>query len=93
MPDDIDERLEDVMSHVLGDVGLHRGFSPQFMQRYTEFEDLETFFEASPWSPETTPEFEAIPASELDEYVDERTVFVDWQSMYQQAERHRIRQA
>lgn len=79
------------MSHVLGDVGLHRGFSPQFMQRYTEFEDLEAFFEASPWNPETAPEFEAIPASELDEYVDEHTVFVDWRSMYQQAERHRIR--
>lgn len=60
-------------------------FNDSFMQDNTDFESIEAFFEKSPWTIENENDFDAIPESDLDDYVDEHTVFDDWEAMLGQA--------
>lgn len=63
------------------EVTLGELLSPSFMQRYTDFESLEEFFEASPWTVETEDDLEEIPDDKFNEYVDQHTEFSDDEEM------------
>ncbi len=63
------------------EVGADELFTDHFMRTYTQFESLEAFFDASPWTVETNEDLGAIPDDEFDEYVDQHTTFADWDGM------------
>lgn len=84
--DDARDTLDDLignMEDLEGEnaVELSEMMPPSFMQRHTDFDSLEGFIEASPWTVESQADFEAIPDDDFDEYVDEHTVFDDWELM------------
>lgn len=56
-------------------------FPDGFMRTHTEFESIDEFFAASPWTVETEADFERIPAPEFDGYVADHSSFDDWESM------------
>lgn len=60
-------------------------FPTEFMQLYTDFDSIETFFAESPWEVEGHEDFKAIPDAPFDEYVDEHTNFPRWEVMYETA--------
>lgn len=60
-------------------------FSNKFMRRHTDFDDIEAFFEESPWEVEDEEDFEEIPEDEFDEYVEDTTLFDTWESMLDKA--------
>lgn len=82
LADDLD-RLQERTESVAGEnaVSVDELFPADFMQTHTEFETIQAFFEASPWTVETEADFEAIPGREFDEYVDEHTGFSSWEAM------------
>lgn len=63
------------------EISLTELFTPDFVQTFSEFESIGQFFEESPWTIETDEDFEAIPRSDLDAYVDEHTGFSTWEAM------------
>lgn len=56
-------------------------FTDSFVDSHTDFETIDGFFDASPWEVEDEEDFDAIPETDLDEYVDEHTTFLDWEEM------------
>lgn len=88
------DELEDALNDMLGDV-LELGeknefpfielFPPDFMRLYTEFNDVEEFFDRSPWSVESQQDFEDIPQGPFDDYIDEHTDFPNWEVMQETA--------
>jgi hypothetical protein len=63
------------------EVPFDEAFNPTFMKRYTKFSDINSFFDASPFTLETQEDLAAIPEDELDIYVAENTSFKSWQDM------------
>jgi hypothetical protein len=64
------------------DVPLAELFPDSFISSHTDFKTIDAFFETSPWEIEDQESLNKVPESELDEYVDERTEFHDWNHMY-----------
>jgi hypothetical protein len=60
-------------------------FPPSFMERHTDAESFEAFVEESQWTVSSREEFAAIPQSEFDDYVADRTSFEDFEAMLGQA--------
>ena len=60
-------------------------FPSSFMRLHTNAETFAEFMQDSPWKVTTLAEFEAIPGTELDAYVDERTAFGSWTEMFKSA--------
>lgn len=76
LADELDE-LADRANELDGEheVPLSELFRDEFMQKHTEHDSIEAFFEASPWTVETQEDLEAIPDDEFDEYVRAETNF------------------
>ena len=77
------DELEDSLDSVSGESTVTFGelFAESFMRRHTDFDDIEEFFEESPWTVEDEEDFEEIPEDEFDAYVDDTTMFATWESM------------
>lgn len=84
--DELQEELEALAEDALGlsgtnEVPMEDLLTDSFMRKNTDFGSFEAFIEASPWTVENQADFEAIPESEFDDYVDEQTVFNSWEAM------------
>jgi len=69
---------------------LKRLFTPQFMNKYTEYNNFADFIISSELIPKDTPSityelFENIPLRKLNEYVNSNTVFESWDEMFDKA--------
>lgn len=84
--DDLIDDLENLQNEV-NKVSEMDGelFPRQFMHQYTNAEDINEFFGNSPWEMETKEDFESIPVTELDRYVDEHSRFRTWGQMKDKA--------
>ncbi|TQQ81870.1 hypothetical protein [Halonotius roseus] len=78
--DNLKDHLEDI-ADLEGGVPMEEMFPPEFMKMYTQFESFDQFLEESTWTVESQEDFEAIPESEFDDYVDQTTEFPQWQTM------------
>ena len=77
------ERMEDELDGT--EVPFSEIFSPPFMRKYTDAKNIDEFFANSPWQPSAEEEFDAIPTSELDHYVDDHSRFRTWEQMQSKA--------
>ena len=57
------------------EVKLHELYPPSFMARHTDFEDIDAFFEASPYDIETQEDYDALEWSDLDAHTAATTSF------------------
>ena len=91
LEDEID-RLQQRAGSVEGEnsVSFAELFPEDFMQTYTEFESIQAFFDASPWTVDNEADFERIPEDAFDSYVDEHTGFNTWEAMLSAAAREWI---
>lgn len=80
--DALQEQLEQ-LADLEGGVPLNEIFTPEFMMMYTNFDSFDEMLESSQWTVENQKDFEAIPESDFDEYVNEHTEFPSWEVMYQ----------
>ncbi len=64
-----------------GPLSFEELFTPDFMRRHTDFEDMEAMVAATGRDVRTTEDFEAIPPSEWDALVRARTRFTSWDAM------------
>lgn len=62
-------------------------FTPEFMQTYTEYNSIDSFFGQSRWTVETQDDFKHIPEDDFDRYVDDHTGFNSWEAMLSAAAR------
>lgn len=60
-------------------------FPQSFMQRYTDAENIDVFFDRSSWDIQDQEDFEAISEIELDRYVDQHSQFRTWEQMKSKA--------
>lgn len=91
--DELEGELEELVNRLEqagGELPMSELFTPDFMQSYTEFESLRTFMDASPWAIDSAEDFEAIPAAEFDQYVDEHSDFASWDAMLRAAGREYV---
>ena len=75
------EKLEQNVSKAGGEMSLEDLFNEKFMKKYTEFNNIQDFFNNSPFEFETDEEFEQIDEKELDQYVAANTQFPSWEDM------------
>jgi hypothetical protein len=69
-------------------VPFDRLFSDKFTKKYTDADNIEGFFANSPWKIKSQGEFEDIPETELDEYVDNHSQFRTWGQMKGKAKKN-----
>ncbi len=67
------------------DVPFEELLTADFMFKHTRFSNVDMMLGESPWSMESTENFEAIPNAERDNYVSENTEFSGWAEMQQAA--------
>ncbi|WP_249870721.1 hypothetical protein [Oceanobacillus saliphilus] len=81
------KQLEKNAKSVEGDnhVPFNEMFNTSFMKKYTDFTNIDSFFDASPFTLETQEDLQAIPEDELDIFVSENTSFNTWQEMLSKA--------
>lgn len=60
-------------------------FTPSFIQNYTQFLSFELMLEASGFSVESAEDFLAIPETEWDQFISQKTQFSNWQEMQKTA--------
>ena len=60
---------------------LHERFSPEFMERFTDYETFIEFVEDGGWQVMTEDEFWAIPDAEFEPHVRANTPFLSWDEM------------
>lgn len=78
----IEKKIQDQVS---GEVTFDVLFNKRFMKLYTKFNDIEEFFQASPFNIQSQEDFENINEAELDKYVSEHTKFRTWEDMNKKA--------
>jgi hypothetical protein len=85
--DDIVDRLEAAAGDAEGEdvVPLAELFPGMFMHRYTTFDSIEAFFEASPVALTDERDVTELAGSDLDAFVREHTSFEDWAEMLETA--------
>ena len=80
------EELEKTVNEVDGErIPFDELFPRPFMQRYTDADDIEIFLDRSRWNIENQEDFEKIPETEFDEYVDNHSRFRTWEQMKSKA--------
>jgi len=84
--DDLADDFEDLRNRSeefdgKNEAALSELFNPDFMEKYTEFESLDEFFQESPWTVESKEDLAEIPDSPFNEYVREHTIFSDQDEM------------
>lgn len=97
-PEDItvDLKSEDPKEkHSMGSINagknqLKRLFTPQFMSKYTEYDNFADFIISSELIPKDTSSityelFKNIPLRQLNEYINSNTVFESWDEMFDKA--------
>ncbi|MBM7585834.1 hypothetical protein JOC86_002376 [Bacillus pakistanensis] len=67
------------------EVGFNELFNESFMRKYTDFGNIDNFFEESPFTVETNEDLENIDDSKLDAYVSQTTRFSTWEAMLNEA--------
>lgn len=60
-------------------------FPPSFMKKYTDVVNIDEFLDNSPWEIESQKDFEEIPETEMDRYVDNHSRFRTWEQMKSEA--------
>lgn len=70
---------------VNGEVSLEVLFNSDFIQRNTNFSNMQEFFDKSPFEIKSQEDFEKLDVSELDGYVQENTKFKSWDEMKKKA--------
>jgi hypothetical protein len=80
------ERMPKSESVSFGDL-----FNPAFMRRYTQFESIETMFNASGYTVESQEDFAAIPDDEWDAFIAANTQFPNWLGMQKTAASERMK--
>lgn len=69
------------------DVSFDELFTSDFMRTFSDHDSIDAFFEASPWTVESTEDFDRIPSAEFDAYVADHTGFNSWDAMLAAAAR------
>ena len=67
------------------EVPLDELMSRSFMQKHSRFSSFDQFLDASPFTVETSEDFDAIPDAEMDDYVSSVTDFDSWEDMLDEA--------
>ncbi|MBM7556375.1 hypothetical protein [Halanaerobacter jeridensis] len=67
------------------EVSFHQLFNETFMNKYTDFDSLEEMFAASPFDIENKNDFTTIDKEELDNFINDKTVFLNWEDMLDKA--------
>ena len=67
------------------EVPLNDLFPQTFMQKHSRFSSFNQFLDASPFTVETSEDFDAIPDVEMDTYVSSVTDFDSWKDMLSEA--------
>ena len=62
-------------------VSFYEMFPSSFMKKYTNFQDTDSFFDASGFDAETNESFDKIPEYELDSFVAANSRFSSWEKM------------
>jgi hypothetical protein len=75
------ERLKRNVRNVSGPVAFEDLLPPEFMRRYTDFPTIEAMTAASGFKIESQEDFQAIPESDRDAYVQRCTRFNTWRDM------------
>lgn len=83
--DDFAKKLQKKIDQVSGEKSLETIFSESFMRKYTEFNNIQEFFDKSPFKIETQEDFDNLDQAELDKYVRKFTRFGSWAAMKQKA--------
>ena len=82
--DSVREKLAEFqrgLARLNGPMSFEELFTPDFMRRHTDFEDMEAMVAASGHEARTTEDFEAIPRTQWDALVRARTRFASWDAM------------
>ncbi|MCU9614099.1 hypothetical protein OEV98_11060 [Caldibacillus lycopersici] len=86
--DEFDKFLNDLQkkaNEASGEVSFPELFNDDFMRTYTKLNDIEEFFNKSPFKIETQEDFENLDEIELNKYVKEVTSFLSWEEMKEEA--------
>lgn len=83
--EDLQNKVENVNDMDEERVPFEELFPRSFMRQYTDAKNIDKFFRNSPWDTETQEDFESIPETELDRYVDEHSRFRTWEQMKNEA--------
>ena len=67
------------------EVSFNQLLNEPFMDRYTDFDSLEEMFAASPFDIATKKDFESLDKEELDNFINDKTVFLNWEDMLDKA--------
>ena len=67
------------------EVSFKQLFNQTFMDRYTDFDSLEEMFAASPFDIATKKDFVSLDKEELDKFINDKTVFLNWEDMLDKA--------
>lgn len=80
---ELEQKLKQIQKNANSNnhVPFNELFNHAFMEGYTKFSDIDSFFDASPFTLETQEDLEVLPEDELDVYVAENTSFNTWQDM------------
>lgn len=77
--EDLKQRAEDIDGD--NNIPFEELFNNTFMEKYTDYNTIDDMFENSKFELETKEDFENIPEEELDKFINENTVFENWQDM------------
>lgn len=67
------------------EVPLNELLPRTFMQKHSRFSSFDQFLDESPFTVETSEDFDAIPNAEMDTYVSSVTDFDSWEDMLDEA--------
>ena len=81
----LQKQMEKATQEVNGEVSFSVLFNDGFMQRYTDYNNLDDFLNDNGLNFETQEEFEAFPDEELDKIVQAKTRFSSWVQMQEKA--------
>jgi len=82
---DLSKHLQKKVKEASGNVSISELLNDAFMQKYTDFENSQEFFDKSPFKFETQEEWDQIDEKEKDDYVKIHTRFDTWNEMLQKA--------
>lgn len=82
---DLSKHLQKKVKEASGNVSISELLNEGFMQKYTDFENSQEFFDKSPFNFETQEEWDQIEEKEKDDYVKSHTRFTTWNEMLQKA--------
>jgi hypothetical protein len=80
------ERIGGVQS-----VALNELLTPDFLERFSDFEYLDELVKKSGFSVDTQEDFENIPADEWDNYISQNSLFASWQDLLTAAFAERVK--